>query len=264
MDSICLLITDEAQRTSAVKLAKELDIALVEDRLLALKFRYQLNITAQGLELLVRHSQGESRLFVDLVKGAIGYRRAHGGGYRQAIAKAVGIKNPHQTLTVVDATAGLGRDAFMLACLGCKLHLIERSPVIAALLKDGLDRALREPKLQAIVQERIKVSVGDALHILARNQDERPDIIYLDPMFPQEDKTALTTIDIRIIRDIVGKDLDAEKLFLLALKIAKHRVVVKRPIRAASISALKPSFSLTGKKNRYDVYMLTTHFTKGR
>ncbi len=281
MNSICITVEDETRRLRAVKLSQELGIDIIS-KIDAEKFKYQFSFTTHGLELLALHSQGKSRLFVDFLKGAMGYRRIHGGGYRQAIARAVGIKSRKQSITVLDATAGLGRDAFILAGLGCHLHLVERSTIIAALLKDGLERALHDSELYTIVKERIKVSIGDAQsilaairshmdmylheeqhheeeenHLLEKNTlNEQPDVVYLDPMFPEENKRALTTIDLRIIRDIVGPDLDAESLFQMALKVAKKRVVVKRSIQAPTISKLKPNFSLIGKKNRYDIYIV--------
>lgn len=256
--SICIVIEDEteAQRLRAMELSQELGLTIT-DALSAEQFPYQLRITTQGLELLVAHAQGKSRILADFVKGAMGYRRKHGGGRQQAIAKAVGIKGVKDGLTVLDATAGLGRDGFVLASLGCQVHLVERSPIIAILLKDGLARAGQEPFLSKIL-ERISVSVGDALQILTTIQPhsiEAPEVVYLDPMFPEENKTALKTLDLRVIRDIVGPDFDAESLFRMALKVAKKRVVVKRPIQAPTISDIKPSFSLVGKRNRYDVYI---------
>lgn len=277
MNSICIVIENEAYNSSsevsadlALALSRELAVPLV-DEIAAAQFKYHLRITARGLELLALYKEGKTRLFVDFVKGAMGYRRIHGGGYRQAIAKAVGLKNATQSLSVLDATAGLGKDAFILASLGARLHLVERSPIIAALLKDGLKRALQEPEINRFLKEKIQLSVGDACEIMANIQNEKPDgktgekpdVVYLDPMFPEKNKSALTTIDLRIIRDIVGPDMDAEKLFETAVKTAKHRVVVKRPIQAPTISAVKPSFSLAGKRNRYDVYILFSNIFSG-
>lgn len=255
--AICIVVEDESQRSLANALSRELVLPLVDVKT-AESFTHQFRVSSKGLQLLAAHQQGKSRLFAEFVRGATGYRRKHGGGYRQTIAKAVGIKGPKYSLTVLDATAGLGRDAFVLACLGCEVHLVERSAIIAALLKDGLARARQEPELCTIVQERISVSVADAQKILSamESSNEGPDVVYLDPMFPGENKSALTGVDLRIIRDIVGPDLDAEKLFNIAMKVAKQRVVVKRSKKAANISAMKPSFSLIGRSHRYDVYIL--------
>ena len=96
---------------------------------------------------------------MDFVEGAVAHRRKFGGGRGQSIAKAVGLKSGAMP-TVVDATAGLGRDAFVLASLGCKVTLIERSPVVAALLQDGLARAAQDPEIGPWVSERMHLLQG--------------------------------------------------------------------------------------------------------
>lgn len=212
----------------------------------------QLFVSDQGLMMKLGHS----RLFVDFVKGSLGYRRRHGGGLKQAIARAVGLKTRKDVFTVLDATAGLGKDAFVLACLGCDVRLVERAPVIAALLEDGLARAMAEPELQDIIQ-RMHLIQSDAKIILqSLSTSDCPDVVYLDPMFPHWTRNALTKIDLRFIRDIVGEDLDAEELLPLGLEKARRRVVVKRPISAPPIAGFSsPDFVVEGKKNRYDVYL---------
>lgn len=281
MKPVCIVLEDELQKISAMRLSKELNIPLFDTMSVNVSthayeqtsthanankdaFPYQLKFTEKGLVLLAAQSEGKSCLFVDFLKGPMGYRRKHGGGYKEALARAVGLKPAMRKatpkLTVLDATAGLGRDAFILADLGAKLHLVERSPIIAALLLDGLERAMQENSEMAChLKENISVTMGDArdvLNAILEGKSEKPDVIYLDPMFPEEKKTALVTIELRMIRDIVGADPDAEGLFTMALKTARKRVVVKRPIHAVGISDVKPSFVLKGKRNRYDVYIL--------
>lgn len=190
------------------------------------------------------------------MKGSLGYRRRHGGGLNQAIAKAVGLKTGQDAVSVLDATAGLGKDAFILACLGCHLRLVERSPVVASALRAGLQRAAALPELQEIIN-RMQLIEADARSILrSLSAADCPDVVYLDPMFPRESKTALTKLDLRRIRDIVGEDLDAAELLPLALEKASRRVVVKRWISAPPIAEFpRPSFVVKGKKNRYDIYL---------
>jgi len=200
--------------------------------------------------------KGQHCLYADFLQGPLGYRRQHGAGLKQAIAVAVGLKNRNQKLSILDVTAGLGRDAFILATMGCHVHLIERSPVIAELLLDGLERARKDPAVAPIIHN-MKVLIMDAMTFLRNlKETELPDIIYLDPMFPERGKSALNKIEMRIIREIVGDDLDAEALFVLALTKAKKRVVVKRPKLAPPLSNYPPNFVVKGKSNRYDVYTL--------
>jgi len=217
---------------------------------------FRLCVTDTHLEVQTETSNGRSVLFTEFVKGALGYRRRRGGGIKQAIAKAVGIKSHSDGRTVLDATAGLGADAFVLASLGCRVELVERSPIMAALLRDGLERARRIPELIPIVQERMNLVVGDAVSILAaKSKEDAPDVIYLDPMFPDQQKSALNKIELRMIRAIVGQDVDAADVLKMALQVAKKRVVVKRPPQAPFIADLKPSMIVTAKKNRYDIYL---------
>lgn len=194
-------------------------------------------------------------LVVEFVRGELGYRRVKGGGKNQLIARAVGLKKYKLPLVVFDATAGLGKDSFILAALGCTVTLVERSPVIGALLQDGLNRALQD-KIVAPIAGRMNLIIEDAQKVLARlSNDAYPDVIYIDPMFPLEEKSALNKIEMRMIRDLVGDDLDSPLLFSQALICAKKRVVVKRPRHAKTINALTPSFVVAGKANRYDVYL---------
>lgn len=186
------------------------------------------------------------------------------------LAKAVGIKGKYRP-SVWDVTAGLGVDGVILATLGCSVHLVERSPIIFALLEDGLRRACEiekdsvedrvedgePPFLKKIIENFITLEQGDALDILRQSPPPTMDVIYLDPMFPESKKTALTKLEMRIIRDIVGMDIDAGELLDLALSVAKKRVVVKRPRLAGSLPSLRsPNYIVQGSRNRYDVYLI--------
>lgn len=213
---------------------------------------YVLEVTEGALQL----KKAKSILFSEFLRGPIGYRRRLGGGLKESIAKAVGLKSLHDNKKVLDATAGLGEDAFILASLGCSVHLIERSPIIAALLQDGLERALQDPPTAPIIR-RMKITIGDSIKILKDlPEEERPEIIYLDPMFPQRQKSALTKLSMRFIRDIVGADYDTEQLLTQALLRAKKRVVVKRPKGAAPVMNKTPNHYIDGKGCRFDVYLI--------
>jgi len=191
---------------------------------------------------------------VDFIGGALGYRRVKGGGKNQAIARAVGLKSGLKP-TVLDVTAGLGRDAFILASLGCEVRMIERSPVLAKALQEGLARGLQDPKTGEIIGRMVLI-VADAKDVLTDlNPDNYPDVIYIDPMFPEENKSALNKIEMRTLREVVGDDKDADLLLTLALKKAKKRVVVKRSRKALPLGGLAPSFVIGGKSSRYDVYL---------
>jgi 16S rRNA (guanine1516-N2)-methyltransferase len=198
-------------------------------------------------------------VYVDFVHGAAGYRRRQNEGLRQPLAKAIGIKGNDRP-SLLDATPGLGRDAFVLACLGCRVTMIERSPIVHALLENGLQRALRNEEVKSIIAQHLHLIAGDACDTLARcKEEERPDVVYLDPMYPHRTKSALVKKEMRMLRGIVGDDEDAPSLLHLALEHAHKRVAVKRPRLAPPLEAeISPSMSIEGKNTRYDVY-ITSH-----
>ncbi|MCE9944410.1 class I SAM-dependent methyltransferase [Aeromonas rivipollensis] len=215
---------------------------------------FALVLTDTRLELRKLDEPKLGAVYVDFVDGAVAHRRKFGGGRGQSIAKAVGLKSGAMP-TVVDATAGLGRDAFVLASLGCKVTLIERSPVVAALLQDGLARAAQDPEIGPWVSERMHLLKGPAVdNLLALS--ERPEVIYLDPMFPHKQKSALVKKEMRVFQSLVGPDLDADALLPAALKMANKRVVVKRPAYAGWLNEHKPSMAIETKGNRFDVYVM--------
>ena len=241
----------------AETLANRLNLVLAKTEGLDSIFPYALHVREDRIELINTQNIPNSRIFAEFLSGPVAYRRQKGGGKNQAIGRAVRLKGSKGPLTILDATAGLGRDAFVLATLGCSVHLVERSPVIATLLSDGLSRAAQSSEIAPII-DLMRVTIGDAEKVLEDLRVENyPDVVYLDPMFPSQNKSALAKIEMRIIRDIVGDDQDAPRLLALALEKAKKRVVVKRPRHAKplALTGIFPSFLVEGKSNRYDVYL---------
>jgi 16S rRNA (guanine1516-N2)-methyltransferase len=189
-------------------------------------------------------SQRRQGLFVAFAAPSRGSLSKH-----QPLAKAIGRK----ARTVLDATAGLGGDAFLLACMGYHVTAIERSPVIHALFEDGLRRARADPAICRALGDRLILIHADARESLG-TLEGMPDVVYLDPMFPPKRKTsALAKKEIRMVRSVVGDDEDATGLFAAAMKAAAQRVVVKRPHHAPPLSG-KPTVIFAGKLVRYDVY----------
>ncbi|MGE8502753.1 MAG: class I SAM-dependent methyltransferase [Pseudomonas sp.] len=213
---------------------------------------FALQLGDDGLQLVELGDKAPGPVRVDFVEGAAAHRRQFGGGSGQMIAKAVGVQ-PGVRPNVLDATAGLGRDAFVLASLGCRMTLIERQPLVAALLEDGLQRAALDLEV-APIAERMRLFTGNAIELMRNWQGEAPQVIYLDPMFPHRDKSALVKKEMRLFRPFVGDDLDAPALLEAALALATHRVVVKRPRKAPAIEGGKPGYVLEGKSSRYDIY----------
>lgn len=195
-------------------------------------------------------------LYVDFVGGATGYRIRH-SGLRQMIGRAVGLPK-HGGLWVVDPTAGLGRDAFVLASLGCTVTCVERNGVVWALLADGLRRAMADAGTQAAA-ERIDLQRADGrVAMLALSErSSPPDVVFLDPMFPSAKGGAAVKKDLQLLRNIIREPQDELSLLDAALQCARRRVVVKRPRLGAAIPGSSPTFSLKGESARFDVYCLT-------
>lgn len=247
-------------KTQLDQLAKQTSLPLLQKSIQA---DYLLHICTEHLELRKNgSSQTKSNkkplsIFIDFTEGKAKHRRLHGGGKGQDLAKAIGlhkIKHP----TVLDLTAGMGGDAFVLATLGAQVTLIERNPVTHALLNDAFNRAKlsADHEIQEILN-RMQLKNEDSLIALEKlSQENLPDVIYIDPMFPTRTKSAQVKKEMQFFHDIVGADSDSEKLLLTSLSLAKKRIVVKRPRLAAKLTkVVNPSFDITGKSTRYDIYL---------
>ena len=220
---------------------------------------YILFLDDRGLSLCQTGRGAAGPVRCDFAAGGARHRRLYGGGKSQAIARAVGIRGKVRP-AVADLTAGLGGDAFVLATLGCNVRLVERHPVVVALLEDGLRRAgAATPEGQALAAAiaRMHLIRDDAGRWLkSLSADDCPDVIYLDPMFPERKKSALVKKEMRAFQQVVGDDPDADQLLPLALARARHRVVVKRPAHAPWLNHREPGYSLKGKSVRFDIYPL--------
>jgi 16S rRNA (guanine1516-N2)-methyltransferase len=196
--------------------------------------------------------QGAAELRVDFVKGPVAHRLRFGGGRGQDLPKAMGLR-AGKTPTIIDATAGLGRDSFLLASLGATVTLIERSEKMHALLADGMKRAANEGGELREIISRMTLLKGDAKDLIPELSGEA---ILIDPMHPPRKSSALVRLELRQVREIVGADDDAADLVGLACAHATNRVVLKWPAKADPIEGIKPcSHQIRGKTTRYDVFM---------
>lgn len=177
----------------------------------------------------------------------------------QPIAKAAGLaRRPKRELVVLDATAGWAEDAYLLAALGCRVHAAERNPMVAALVTDGLRRA---SAVHRSVVEKLDYGWNTGQNLLAHPPATPVDVVYLDPMFPDDPKrTALAKKPLRWLKEQVGDDDDAGKLFELARAAAPKRIVVKRPIKAPAIHPGAPTATMVfqGRGFRFDVYVFAS------
>jgi 16S rRNA (guanine1516-N2)-methyltransferase len=192
---------------------------------------------------------------VDFGSASMRYRSRSGTG--EILGKAVG-RGKKSPLRILDATAGLGRDAFVLADLGCEVELCEREPVIVELLRAGLHIASGndDPWLAGVVQ-RMHLYPGDARQNLAPRH-QAVDVIYLDPMFPARLKSAAVKKEMALFQLLLQHSADpqdADALLRWALDQDTARVVVKRPAKAPQLAGMAPSHCISGKSVRYDVYV---------
>lgn len=218
---------------------------------------YTLVFASEGVYLQANEQGKHGRIMVDFCGGSLAHRRLYGGGKSQMIAKAVGV-NKRFRPSVLDATAGLGKDAFVLASLGCEVTMMERSPVAFALLEDGLRRARlfaeeHDVALLDILQ-RMALRPGDSIAYLQSQREAIADVIYLDPMFPERHKQAAVKKDMRAFHTVIGPDSDAAALLDASFHKAYYRIVVKRPRVAPNVSGAAPNYALQGKSSRYDIY----------
>ncbi|MBY4890823.1 16S rRNA (guanine(1516)-N(2))-methyltransferase RsmJ [Pantoea endophytica] len=211
-----------------------------------------LVLTAEHLELRKLDEPKLGGIFVDFVSGAMAHRRKFGGGRGEAVAKAVGIKSGYLP-DVVDATAGLGRDAFVLAALGCRVRMLERHPVVAALLDDGLRRGYQDAEIGGWLRDRLTL-----LHAVSQQAlcdvTPAPDVVYLDPMYPHRQKSAMVKKEMRVFQSLVGADDDADALLEPARRLAKKRIVVKRPDYAPPLAGVVTQDAVVTKSHRFDIY----------
>lgn len=251
-----LAVTAESDRRQldAQQLAEKLKLpciagGLAGQSVFASVADYLLVFTDRALELRPAPGSGIAHGPVRAQLDGTDIRRRTRGGHRELLARAVGLK-AGQSLAVLDATGGLGRDAAVLASLGATVTLIERNPVIHSLLDDGLHRASgpASSRLQLL-------GCQDSRQYLL-DTGGNYDVVYLDPMFPERGKTALAAKELQSLRRLVGEGEleDVPALLEAALSRATQRVVVKRHPRSDPLRGLRPNYQLSGERVRYDIY----------
>jgi len=267
--NLCLLALGN-YRADGERLAQRLGVPFVDDvssipHGSSEQTIFYLCLDREGLSLVQRKALSGAgskssiiKLRADFLGGRAGYRQKKRPGRGEALPRAVGF-GPRFSPYVADVTAGLGRDASLLAALGARVSMIERNPVVAALLEDGISRLRRDaqdqsPGLQPVA-ESLRLYCQDGLDWLCEaGKTQVPDVVYLDPMFPARTKSARVKKEMALLQSLVGDDADVADVLVMALDTARYRVVVKRPNRALPLSGPKPTFSLAGKTIRFDVY----------
>lgn len=264
MNTVALVAAEPELQAAAAKLAADYQLSPT-----ATDHDFILELTRDGLQLRWSARPDYQPLVLDYSRGRQAWRQQLGGGKQEAVVRALGVAKGIRP-RILDATAGLGRDGLMLAHAGCEVWLLERHPAIHALL----DQAVLH--LQQYQQAQEKVQWALNAHVLPRGslleyseipadlQDLGIDAVYLDPMFPEREKSAAVKKDMQILQHLVGADLDADGLLPSALALAKHRVVVKRPAKAPFLAGQTPSTQIASKKHRFDVYVKAPYVKSNR
>lgn len=217
-----------------------------------------------GLHLELREGRRTTRLAIDFLSGVLQHRARIHQARGEMLVRACGVPNDGSPWPLVDATAGLGRDAFLLAVCGADVTLLERQPVLALLLAGALDAlAGAHPDIARRLHLRQEDAVGYLQSLADSPPEARPAVVYCDPMFPPRGKSAAVGGEMQVLHRLVGETPDAGALFAAALGAATRRVVVKRPLRAAPLAAvgrehIRPSYALEGRASRFDVYLVPT------
>jgi len=205
------------------------------------------NLHCYSDRLLLEDCQHPDKLTiqVDFSAGKMRWRRKQS----ERLHRALGI-NAERQPTIIDATAGLGQDAFVMAHQGSTVTLLEKNPLVYIILRDGIQQAATAGELAA---QHMTAIHADAIPYLL-NIKKSPQVIYLDPMFPQHRKSAKNKKEMQVLQTLAGNSNEAEGLLEVALEAAINRVVVKRPLKAVPYAGSKPDFAISGKNIRYDVY----------
>lgn len=260
--ALALLAASAADEPGAIRLARRLDLPSLApgtDPVFCTQAAAVLLVSGSALCLQQTGKGAPGPITVDF--GSPGMRHRRLSGSRELLGKAVGV-GKRSPLRVLDATAGLGRDAFVLADLGCEVALCERDPVIVELLASGMHLAAAsgDPWLTEVAQ-RLRLLPGDVRQVAASDL-QGIDVIYLDPMFPQRTKSAAVKKEMALLQSLLKRASvagdeteDANALLRWALAQDTARVVVKRPAKAPDLAALQPSHRIRGKAVRYDVYV---------
>ncbi len=246
----------DAARSEAARLAERIGAKLTEDEQTAQEHRRSgllLIYDADGVSL----ASGELMMRGDMT--SMLPRLKQSNLEREMLIKAARIRGlTHPRL--LDATAGMGEDSLLLAAAGFEVTMYEYDAVIAALLRDALQRAAALPEMGPIV-DRMHLIEGDSIaamreiKIVKASGDDSvsPDVILLDPMFPARSKSALIKKKFQLLQQLELPCTNEKELLDAALSASPRKIVIKRPLKGAYLAGVRPQYSFAGKAIRYDV-----------
>ncbi len=248
LENLRIVIEDETQTERAMELSKEIGIPIALKEELSKEGDLFLKYTKDGLVL----TDGRLELkgdFSDMVR-----RVKKNNIQSEMLVKASKIKNSDHQLIAVDATAGMGEDSLLLAAAGFTVYLYEYDKVIAALLEDSLIRARKIPELSAMAGRMILRKEDSTIAL--KNLNFTPDVLLLDPMFPERNKSALIKKKFQLLQRLESPCSNEEDLLEAAMASGAHKIVIKRPLKGPKLAGAKVSYSIEGKAIRYDCIVI--------
>ena len=178
---------------------------------------------------------------------------------------------------VIDATAGFGHDSLILASTGAQVTMLEQQPLMALLLLAEQLRMSTLPNWQKLMS-RLQIINTDALTYFARfnnylgaDNEQAIDVIYLDPMFPEDSyqdsktgKGAKVGKHMQALHQLAHPPtLDEEQQLLQSAQAVvsqngqkQGRVIVKRPQFAPLLADQQPNESWNNEAVRFDGYFV--------
>lgn len=214
-------------------------------------FRFILRYEDRGLTLYSTEPDAPGGLCVDFASREM-QRRGRESLKAQNLGKALGLKSLRHPV-ILDATAGLGTDSFLFSAAACQVFMLERNPIVHALLADALNRAASSSEALKAIAARMCLQQDDFLHI--KLDTETFDVVYLDPMFPARKKSAKSGKGMYLLQQLIADSTNEQMMLQRAMRLARKRVVVKRARLSPAIGEHRPDISFAGSSNRFDVYL---------
>ncbi|MGB1343163.1 MAG: class I SAM-dependent methyltransferase [Pseudomonadales bacterium] len=208
-------------------------------------------LSDEGSERTLIDLYGEKpALTVDFSRPALAARRRKVSMRAELLIKAI---NRGPGASVLDMTAGLGTDAFILAAYGHQVTMLERSKTVYLLTQDGLDRAKANPVLKPIV-DRMELYHWDSTIPFASARGF--DAAIVDPMFEAKKKNALSKGEMQMLQSFIGKGAELTPFLRAASRLGIKRSIVKRP-RSDRLRHRDPVpvYQLEGRRSRLDVFL---------
>lgn len=251
-----MVVLQEAEQASERErqLAQQLSLPLLPQAHLAgdSAVGFVLQYLPEGLSLSILEDNAPGPLAIDFNAPRL-LRRSRDSIRKQGLGKALGLAR-QKKLNILDATAGTGTDAFLMAVAGCAVTMLEKSPIVHALLTDAIARSAFAQEPVAVAVKNMELHLADFLQF-ARDKVQC-DVVYMDPMFPDGVGSARSQKPMYLLQQLLGK-ADREELMLAhALQLARRRVVIKRNRKSPLVPGPNPDIQFKGSSSRYDVYLV--------